>query len=322
MRVLITGAGGYTGSQLVLSLCKEEAIEVMATDVRFSREQGRESRHICDIRDADAVMRLWQEFQPHAVVHLASIVNPGKESTRQFEYDVDVGGTTNVLKACTRTQVERLIVTSSGAAYGYHKDNPRPLRETDPVRGNDEFSYSCHKRLIEELMALHRKTGHRPDTVIFRIGTILGRTTQNQITALFLQPRIPAVRGSDSPFVFIWDQDVMAAFLHALKHDGQGFVAPAGVYNLAADGFLTIDEIATRLGKKVRYFPAWFLRFAFALLRPLGLTRYGPEQVRFLQYRPVLDNAELKKTFGFIPHKSSAQVFEYYCTHNIYQKKA
>jgi UDP-glucose 4-epimerase len=36
------------------------------------------------------------------VVHLASIVTPGKKSNREFEYSVDVDGTRNLLEACLR----------------------------------------------------------------------------------------------------------------------------------------------------------------------------------------------------------------------------
>ena len=46
------------------------------------------------------------------------------------------------------------------------------------------------------------------------------------------------------------------------------------------------------------------------MAHPLGLSRYGPEQVRFLQYRPVLDNQRLKQVFGYTPELSSAQVFD------------
>ena len=54
---------------------------------------------------------------------------------------------------------------------------------------------------------------------MFRIGTILGATVHNQITDLFEKPRLIAIRGSDSPFVFIWDQDVVGAILHAIASD-------------------------------------------------------------------------------------------------------
>ena len=42
----------------------------------------------------------------------------------------------------------------------------------------------------------------------------------------------------------------------------------------------------------------------------LGLVPWGPEQVRFLRYRPVLSNRRLIEDFGYQPRKSSSQVFE------------
>ena len=44
----------------------------------------------------------------------------------------------------------------------------------------------------------------------------------------------------------------------------------------------------------------------------LGLTQYGPDQLLFIQYRPVLDNRLLKEEFGYKPKKTSLEVFEYY----------
>jgi UDP-glucose 4-epimerase len=56
--------------------------------------------------------------------------------------------------------------------------------------------------------------------------------------------------------------------------------------------------------------PAWLLTVALAVGRALRLTRYGPEQVRFLRYRPVLLNTRLKQRFGYTPHYSSIQALE------------
>src|SRR5690606_29452768 len=130
--------------------------------------------------------------------------------------------------------VRRIVVSSSGAAYGYHADNPMWLRESDPVRGNDEFAYAKHKRLVEELLAEYRELHPALEQVVFRIGTILGPTVQNQITALWDGRRILAVRGADSPFVFAWVDDVAAAMTRAAT-DG-----PVGIYNVAGDGRLTV----------------------------------------------------------------------------------
>ncbi|HEX7384899.1 MAG TPA: epimerase, partial [Burkholderiaceae bacterium] len=83
-----------------------------------------------------------------------------------------------------------------------------------------------------------------------------------------------------------------------------------GIYNLAGDGALTIGEIARRLGKRRLVLPPSLLRAALAVLEALRLTQYGPEQVDFLRWRPVLDNTRLKTVFGYRPRLGSAQVFD------------
>ena len=310
-RVLVTGAAGYLGASVVEALAARAARDgdpscLVATDVRTvpdaQRREGVEYLEL-DVRDAgfaDVLAR-------HAidtVVHLAAIVTPGPASNRELEYSVDVLGTRNVLEACVAAGVRRIVVTSSGAAYGYHADNPAWLTEDNTLRGNEEFAYSHHKRLVEEMLADYRRTRPALEQVVFRVGTILGETTRNQITALFERPRLIAIRGSASPFVFIWDRDVAGAIEHAI------FDGPPGVYNVAGDGALSIQEIATRLGKRCLSLPPGLLQAVLAVLHPLRLSRYGPEQVNFLRYRPVLDNRRLKEVFGYVPKLTSAEVFE------------
>ncbi|MBE7421717.1 MAG: SDR family oxidoreductase [Zoogloeaceae bacterium] len=308
--VLVTGAGGYLGAQLVAALAagKAKVSRVVAADVRETPPDKRLPG--IDYVQADVrsptLIKLFDRFKVEVVVHLASIVTPGRDSNRQFEYSVDVQGTENVLIACTTTGVKKIVVSSSGAAYGYHPDNPAWITEDWPVRGNEAFAYAWHKRLVEEMLARWRSEHPELKQLVFRIGTILGETVKNQITDLLDKPRLIAIRGSDSPFVFIWDQDVVGCLLHAIASD------KAGIYNVAGDGVMTIHEIAAKLGKRCLVLPPGLLRLALRVLKALGLTQYGPEQLDFLRYRPVLDNTRLKSEFGYVPQLSSAQVFDLY----------
>lgn len=299
-RILITGGAGMVGRALAEAL---PAKDVIVTDLSDrGLPEGLEFRRM-DVTGTDPDQVIGA-IRPEVVVHLASIVTPPPGMTRAQAHAVDVTGTRHVLEACVAHGVRRLVVTSSGAAYGYHADNPVPLTEDAPCRGNPAFAYADHKRQVEEMLAAARARHPGLEQVVLRVGTVLGAGVDNQITALFRRRRLLAIRGSDSPFVFIWTRD-LARIVRRAATDG-----PAGIYNVAGDGWMSVDALAAALGKPVLRVPAWALRAALAVLHPLGLSQYGPEQVRFLQYRPVLDNTRLKRDFGYVPDLTSAQVFD------------
>jgi len=305
-RVLVTGADGFLGRTVVASLAQLPDIDaVIAVDVREVPEVRRVPGVTYVVQDVRAP-ELRDTLAQHAVcavVHLASIVTPGAGSTREFEYSVDVLGTRNVLEACVATGVHHIVVSSSGAAYGYHADNPAWIDENHALRGNEAFAYSHHKRLVEEMLADYRTRHPALRQTVLRIGTILGEQVNNQITALFDKPRILAIRGSDSPFVFIWDEDVTACIVHAITS------GRTGCFNVAGDGALTLSQIAALLRKPLLTLPAPLLKTALRIGSRLRVSRYGPEQLDFLRYRPVLANQRLKQEFGYQPRYSSREAF-------------
>jgi UDP-glucose 4-epimerase len=305
-RVLVTGASGLVGSQVVAQLAP--AAQVVALDLRKPPPERRVDGVVYvdgDIRDT-TLAKTVEEYAVDTVVHLAAVVTPGPDSSRQLEYEIDVLGTRNVLEACVRAGVTQLVYTSSGAAYGYYADNPVPLRESDPLRGNEAFAYAWHKRLAEQELEAARKTHPELGQLILRVGTILGERVASPITALFERPVIVGVAGSDAPFVMVWDEDVASCIVKGI-HERR-----TGVFNLAGDGAITLREIARRLGKPYLPLPASLLGSALGLLKRLGLSARGQEQVDFLRHRPVLANEALKTELGFTPRFDSVGCFEAY----------
>lgn len=308
--VVITGAGGYIGRQVVKALGQDRGSiqTIVAADVRAPSEEDRlpgVEYVTADIRSPE-FSDVLKKYPADVVVQLAAVVTPGRKSNREFEYSVDVLGTRNVLESCREAGVKRLIYASSGAAYGYHGDNPEWLDEKDELRGNVEFAYSDHKRLVEEMLAKWRQEHPELEQLVFRPGTVLGSTTSNQITALFEKPYVLGLRHASIPFVFIWDEDVVAAIIKGI-HESR-----SGIYNMAGDGVLTMKEIAAMMGKPYIPMPICLITTALRVLKFLRLTQYGPEQVNFLRYRPVLSNKRLKEEFGYTPQKTTREVFEYY----------
>ncbi|MBZ0273622.1 NAD-dependent epimerase/dehydratase family protein [bacterium] len=306
--VLVTGALGYVGRLVVDALAADPRTikRIVALDIRPSSDadaRPRVTHLVADVSD-ERLVGIFRTHMPDTVIHLASIVTPGKKRNVVREYQVDVEGTRRVLELCEQFKVSQLVITSSGAAYGYHADNPEWLRETDALRGNDSFPYARHKRLVEEMLSAFR-VGLRPTRqLVLRPGTILGANTNNQITDLFDKPIVFGVKGHDTPFVFIWDADVATIVAEGVHNRREG------IFNLAGDGVMTMRQIAERLGKPYVSIPRGVLSATLSLLRALRLSQYGPEQIDFLAYRPVLANDALKAAFPGLPRKTSEEVFE------------
>ena len=305
--VLVTGAAGFIGKSLIAELARLNTnSEIVALDMRevLAAERLPNVTYLTgDVRDPE-LRDMFQDCRPQTVVHLASVVAVGGDPQRDWE--IDVLGTKNVLQAAVDAGVEHLIVTSSGSAYGYHADNPVPLHETDPLRGNADFPYARNKREVEEMLMEWQELYPDLQQTVFRPCTVLGPTTNNQITAIFERPIVMGVSGTATPFSLIADSDVVDALVQAVQQP------KAGIYNLAGDGTLSLREIAELNHRPYVSIPPSLLKSALWLLHLLRITKLGPGHAKFIQYRPVLSNEKLKSEFGFTPRYDARKVFERY----------
>ena len=305
--VLVTGAAGFIGKSLIAELARlNKNSEIVALDMREVPADERLSNVTYltgDVRDP-ALRDMFQVRRPQTIVHLASVVAVGGDPQRDWE--IDVLGTKNVLQGALDAGVEHLIVTSSGSAYGYHADNPVPLHETDPLRGNADFPYARNKREVEEMLIEWKELYPDLQQTVFRPCTVLGPTTNNQITAIFERPIVMGVSGTATPFSLIADSDVVDALVQAVRQP------KAGTYNLAGNGTLSLREIAELNHRPYISIPPWLLKSALLLLHLLRITKLGPGHAKFIQYRPVLSNDKLKAGFGFTPRYDARRVFERY----------
>ncbi len=303
--VLVTGAAGSLGRALIRRLDDRPDVTVVATDVREPPLPRRGVARLLDVRDP-SLPALLREHDVGVVVHLAAILSPPPGMSPDEVEDIEIGGTRNVIASAVAAGVGRLVYTSSGAAYGYSPDNAVLLDEDAPLRGDPAFPYGDHKRRCEELLAAARRDHPALAQVVLRVSTVLGAGVHSPITRLFERPVVVGLAGADTPFCFVWDEDVADAL------EAAGFGATTGVWNLTGDGVMTLREVAIAMGRRYVALPEPLLRRALGALHARGLTENRPEQVAFLRHRPVLDNARIKRELGFVPRKTTRETFALY----------
>ena len=150
-----------------------------------------------DVRDAGAVRAAVGEERPDVVVHLAFVLNPIHDEA--LTYEIDVGGTHNVLEACSAADVGQVLVTSSSTAYGAFPDNPVPLTEEHPVRGVAGFEYARDKAESDRLCQLWGL--RHPDRVmtIVRPCIVFGPSVDNYLVRLWTKQPFVADFGLPDP---------------------------------------------------------------------------------------------------------------------------
>src|SRR5260221_8864776 len=159
MKILLTGAGGQIGHDLIGALVAR-GHEVVSTDLAprppSHAHAGGESWQRLDVTDPAATVALFMELRPELVFHLAAILSARGEQDPQLAYSVNQTGTWNVLEAARRAKTKRLIFTSSIAVFGPPPSGPLPDPCPDDVALHPTTMYGATKVAGELLCAYYR----------------------------------------------------------------------------------------------------------------------------------------------------------------------
>ena len=123
-RVLVTGAGGSIGSEIVRQLIEFNPAELWALDRDETLLHEAQLRwpaptrlSLCDIRDANKLLRLFDGIKPEVVFHAAALKHvPMLETDQEEAILTNIVGTRNVIEAGSRAGMEHFILISTDKA--------------------------------------------------------------------------------------------------------------------------------------------------------------------------------------------------------------
>jgi UDP-glucose 4-epimerase len=221
------------------------------------------------------------------VVHCAS--SDDAATSADDLYGINVGGTRNVLAAASKAGARHLVVISDAVVYGAHPDNPLPIPETAPMRANPGYAYGYQRQLAEEMVAEWAQA--HPDTTVtvLRTAPVLGGGVDGALVRRLQGVRLVVPTGLGAPWQFVHVDDVASATALVIA-EGIG-----GTFNVAADGWLGTDEVATYLGRRVQEVPRETLAAALHHGHDLGVSPLPGEAMPYLLEPWVIDNDALRR---------------------------
>jgi len=304
MKTLVTGAAGFIGSAVVRGLLDR------SRDVRALVEPGASARNLdgldveiveADIRDRDAVRAAMTGVS--VVYHLAAIYKLWL-TDRRLMYDVNVGGTMNVLFAALRAGVDKVIHTSSIAAVGL----PEPGELADETTGFNYWDMAndyIRSKWLSERDALAFAGEGLPVVVVNPAFPFGERDAAPTPTGRFiveaLNGRVPGY--PDGGFNAVDVDDVAAAHLLAEERGAVGERYIAGGHNVTYKQFYEavtdvagVPPITRKLPRPLIWTKAWAIeRYAQYKQRPPRLTL---KSARYTDHLVWFDTSKAETALG------------------------
>ena len=251
-RVLVIGGAGFIGGFVVSELLKEPVREVVIYDnfTRGKMENIKESLKDSkckiypyggDVREIDILDTAMEGVD--YVFHLAAMWLLHCKDYPRTAFDVNIAGTFNVLEACVKHNVKKLIYSSSASVYGDALEVP--MTEDHPF--NNKNFYGATK-IAGEAMCTAFNDRYGLNVIGLRYMNVYGPgQDQHAVYSGVVPIMLNKIEAGESPIIngdgtqaydFIYVEDVARANIAALKADKE-----FGYYNVGTGVQTTIKEL-------------------------------------------------------------------------------
>jgi len=265
MKILVTGGMGFIGKYLVNYLLKKEN-EIIIFDnfsnsdrklpVNFKNENIKVIEG--DITKVEEIVNAVKDQD--IVIHLAAKISVDESIKNPTEtFHVNVDGTKNVLEACEKNHIRKLIVASSAAVYGEGSINNKLNENT---KKNPISPYGESKVMMEQEIEKFLLKYNSLDCIILRFFNIFG-VGQTPEYAGVITKFMEKISNNEAIEIFgdgMQTRDFVSIY-DVVKAVNDAIInGKNGTYNIASGKTTTINELAelmiSQSGKnnKIQYF--------------------------------------------------------------------
>ena len=329
MRILITGAAGFIGSNLVKAICKRYENPVVVGldnmneyyDVRLKEERLKELEQYPDftfirgnIADKSLIDRIFAEFNPQVVVNLAAQAGVRDSISNPEAYiESNIIGFYNILEACRHSYeqyeggVEHLVYASSSSVYGTNSKVPF---STDDKVDAPVSLYAATKRSNELMAHAYSKLYNIPSTGL-RFFTVYGPAGRPDMAyfgftnKLVKGEKIQIFNYGNCKRDFTYVDDIVEGVIRVMQkaptrqvgEDGLP-IPPYAVYNIGNSNPENLLEFVTILQEELLAAGVLPADYDFEAHKELVPMQPGDVPVTYA------DTSALERDFGFKPSTS------------------
>ena len=288
-RIFITGASGFIGKALAISLANSGTnvhVLVRASSNVEGLDHPNIKKFIGDIQNSKSIRDAM--IGCDKVYHLAGLAKMWMKNKKSY-HDVNVAGTLNVLSVAYKSGIDKIVFTSTGGVLPPATDHPS--NEFSQKRPELYTEYERTKNRSEEIALAFQEKGLPIvivyPTKVFGPGPIGDCNTATMMIRDYLNGKWKIIPGNGKGTMnYVYIDDVIAGLISAMERANSGSRYLLGGENASYDRFFSTVKKLTGVNRRLYHIPYPVIR---------SIAWFEDNRTKFFGAKPIITSEWVKK---------------------------